>query len=190
MDLETLLEQKNNVFNHIFYEFEMYYDTFHALEKCVNFDECNLLDKQFCKNVLIESHATHLRNMIRFFSGQDGINANNVLVSNPIHCISNWDKKTIIVNNAISHLSEARVKESTGAENLTIKLDGLIRGEYPHMVERIKTFLDTLEDGSMIVNKYSLDFDSSTIRQQYQTLKELYNREIICILVPETVTTC
>ena len=61
MDIKSLLEQKNNVYDHIFYEFSMYYSSFSALLSVAICDETKLPDKQFWMNVLLESHATHLR---------------------------------------------------------------------------------------------------------------------------------
>ena len=75
IDLKPLLEQKNNGFDHVFYEFSMYSSSFNALLSVAICDETKLPDKQFWMNVLLESHATHLRNLIHFFSGKDSINA-------------------------------------------------------------------------------------------------------------------
>lgn len=41
------------------------------------------LTNNFWMNVLLESHATHLRNLIHFFSGKDSISATTVLRENP-----------------------------------------------------------------------------------------------------------
>ena len=57
-----------------FYEFSMYSSSFNALLSVAICDETKLPDKQFWMNVLLESHATHLRNLIHFFSGKDSIN--------------------------------------------------------------------------------------------------------------------
>lgn len=44
MDIKSLLEQKNNVYDHIFYEFSMYYSSFSALLSVAICDETKLPD--------------------------------------------------------------------------------------------------------------------------------------------------
>ena len=55
MDIKSLLEQKNNVFDHIFYEFNMYDNSFSKLFSIAICDETKMPDKQFWMNVLLET---------------------------------------------------------------------------------------------------------------------------------------
>ena len=174
MDIKSLLEQKNNVYDHIFYEFSMYYSSFSALLSVAICDETKLPDKQFWMNVLLESHATHLRNLIHFFSGKDSISATTVLRENPHLGISDADGKCKIIDQAISHITIERVTSATGSNSLTKRMDDLIKKMYPEMRLRIARYLQILSDESKIEEQYLSEFKTETIQKQYKGLSELF----------------
>ena len=174
MDIKSLLEQKNNVYDHIFYEFSMYYSSFSALLSVVISDETRLLNKQFWMNVLLESHATHLRNLIHFFSGKDSISAITVLRETPHFGISDADRKCKIIDQAISHITIERVTSATGSNSLTKRMNDLIMNMYPEIHSRIASYLQVLSDESMIKEQYISEFKSETIQKQYKELSELF----------------
>jgi hypothetical protein len=174
IDLKSLLEQKNNVYDHIFYEFSMYNNSFSALLSVVNCDETQLPDKQFWMNVLLESHATHLRNLIHFFSGKDSISAITVLRENPHLGISDADGKCKIIDQAISHITIERVTSATGNNSLTKRIDDLIKRMYPEMCSRIAKYLQLLSDESKINEQYMSEFKTNEIQIAYQELSKLF----------------
>ena len=173
-DLISLITQKNNTFEHIFYEMSMYYQSFTMLKKMAALDESDLPDKQFWINVLLESHGTHLRNLIHFFSGKDSINAKTVLVDNPKLGISEADKKTKIIDQAISHLTVERVDPSMDQNNITVRMSELINGMFPEICERIGKYLEILSVDSVIEEQYLPEFSTMKIQKQYRELTDVF----------------
>ncbi len=174
LDENTLLEQKNNVYEHIFYEFIMYHTTFSYLMRVVGCKNTRILDNQFWINVLLESHVTHLRNLIHFFSGKDSINATTVLKENPRLGISDADKKCKIIDLANSHITTERAETASGSNNLTKRMDNLIKTMYPEMCFRIAQYLQILSYESKIKDKYIADFESQAVQKQYKELLEIF----------------
>lgn len=174
VDWISLITQKNNIFEHIFYEMSMYYQSFIMLKKTIVLDDSNRPDKQFWINVLLESHATHLRNLIHFFSGKDSINARTVLIDNPKLGISEADKKAKIIDQAISHLTVERVDSSIGKNNITVRMNELINDMYPEICERIGKYLEILSADSAIEEQYLSEFCSMEIQKQYRELTDVF----------------
>lgn len=172
--LVSLITQKNNTFHHIFYEMDMYYNSFIMLQTISAIDERVLPTKQFWINVLLESHATHLRNLIHFFSGKDSINATTVLVDNPRLGIPDADKKTKIIDQAISHLTVERVDSSMDMNNITVRMSELIIGMYPDICDRIRKYLEKLSGDSEIKVQYLLEFSATEIQKHYHELKDVF----------------
>ena len=67
MELQELLKKKRNIFNHLLYEFQMYLETYLRLWNHIH--EQNHDD--ILKNIILESHAVHLRNLIEFFNREN-----------------------------------------------------------------------------------------------------------------------
>jgi|GEM_PF-4789025 len=174
LDLISLITQKNNIFEHIFYEISMYYQSFVMLQKTIALDESNQPDKQFWINVLLESHATHLRNLIHFFSGKDSINVRTVLIDNPKLGISEADKKAKIIDKAISHLTVERIDSSMDKNNITVRMSELINDMFPRICERIRKYLEILSADSAIEEQYLLEFRSMEIQKQYRELTDVF----------------
>lgn len=143
----------------------MYYQSFIMLKKMMLLDESNLSDKQFGINVLLESHATHLRNLIHFFCGKDSINARTVLIDNPKLGISEADKKTKIIDQAISHLTVERVDSSMDKNNITVRMNELINDMFHGICERIGKYLEILSADAAIEEKYLPEFSAMEIQK-------------------------
>ena len=95
MNLLVLLDKKKNLFEHLFYEFEMYLKTYAELVTMSPDQE----DADFKKNVLLESHAVHLRNLIEFFNCEKNcLNMDTVFIG--YHDLS-FDDSLIKANNNI-----------------------------------------------------------------------------------------
>lgn len=174
MDINSLLESKKNIFDHVLYEFEMYYYSYKNLILINSISEEECSDRWFLKNAIYESHSVHLRNLLHFFSARDSININTVLANNTIPMISNWDKKTKIIDKTISHISIERTWEEFENSNLTLGMDSLIKDEYLQISHRIFLFLEQLSDKNNINSSYVSDFEKRDIQQRFIKLKKLY----------------
>ena len=172
-DISLLLE-KNNTFHHIFYEFDMYYKSFVVLKEIASLNDIVLPNRQFWINVLIESHATHLRNLIHFFSGKDSINDKTVLIDNPKLGISDADEKTKIIDQAISHLTQERVDASLGRTNITIRMSELRNSMFPEICKRIQKYLEILSSYPSVKEEYLSDFLEPKIQKKYNELVGLF----------------
>ena len=170
VNLDDLTNQKNNIFEHVFYEFSMYHHTFFFLKRVIASDSTVFSDKQFWINVLLESHATHLRNLIHFFSSKDSMNGSTILKTNPKLGFSDDGKKTRIINHAISHMDIERVDASTGTDNLTVQINELINSMYPEICSRIRKYLNELSNASSINDKYISEFYTPEIQERYKEL--------------------
>jgi len=184
MDIKSLLESKKNIFDHVFYEFEMYYYSYKHLILINTISEEKCSDRWFLKNAIYESHSVHLRNLLHFFSARGTININTVLKTNSEHGISEWDKKTQLINKAISHIAIERTWEEFETSNLTLKMDNLIKEEFPQISHKVFLFLEQLSDKNNIDSTYVSDFEKENIQQRYINLKKLYaplpnNHEIL-----------
>ena len=111
---EHMYEMKKNIFDHILYEFEMYLYTYKELQNDIEQDK---------RNVLLESHAIHLRNLIEFFNRERDCITTKTIFSDDVDLsfhFSENDKKPI--NKAIEHLTMERVTKWNTEEDLTIQL--------------------------------------------------------------------
>ena len=143
MDLVDLLSEKSNLFDHIFYEFEMYIQTYRSLPRCRLGTDYN----QIMHNALLESHAVHLRNLIELFNGgKDCITTNIIFIG--AHDFSFDDteiqaKQT--VNKTTEHLTKERVTWNQTEKDLTIRINYVIQKMYGEIiVPRIKDCIELL----------------------------------------------
>lgn len=175
-DLISLIAQKNNIFDHIFYEMEMYHHTHIKLIEMIAINEGDMSDKQFWINVLLESHAVHLRNLIEFFSnkGEDTIKAKTVLVNIPQLGIHNPDEKMKIISRAISHLTEYRVDSSMDMNKITMEMNKVRIESYPDICNRIGKYLEILADDSAIKEQYMPEFNTMEIQKRYRNLTAIF----------------
>ena len=160
---------KDNIFAHIFYEFRMYIDTYNAfgyLEETINRIKVDdgfktpFLDYTFFNNILIESHATHLRNLIYFFTSKKGnINLSTVFVTIPQIGISDpHDKMSKLISQALSHLTEDRYKSTyaiKGVEkDLPEALIDLINEMHPVIYGKITDYVRILSNGDTVKDEF------------------------------------
>ena len=179
---------KDNIFAHIFYEFRMYIDTYIAfsyLEETINRINVDddfkspFLDYRFCNDILIESHATHLRNMIYFFkSKKKSINCSTVFDINPQIGISDpHDKKSKLISQALSHLTEDRYKSTyniNGVEkDLSDALIDIINEMYPVIYGKIAEYVRILSNGDTVKDEFKEKL--SCYRPKIEAFKRNYN---------------
>ena len=156
----------------------MYLETYSALIEVIN-KEINASNDEkyklvFKRNVLIESHAVHLRNLIEFFNRD-----NNCLTTETIftgnHDLS-FDDSTILakqtINKAIDHLTEQRYKWNQTSNDLTIRFDNIIHVMYKNIiVDRIKKCVTLLLNNTDVKQEHLLSLHDADIQKRLQVLK-------------------
>ena len=120
-----LLKRKNNIFDHVLYEFWMYHESYNILQKLFVKDD---YDSLVLRNASIESHAVHLRNLIEFFSCENGCISIKTIFNEyqdlALPMLPKCYKQSI--NKAIDHLTEERYKWNQDERNLTMQLSNTI----------------------------------------------------------------
>ncbi len=158
-------ESKQNIFEHIFYEFDMYEATYlvlaHIDEVLAHISADNkeygwVLEKQFFLNTLLESHGTHLRILIRFFSKVDSVNCATVFIKDPMFEVENWKDKSNKISQALSHIT----KERHETQNLSGEFINIVNNEYQNIHENIEKFKALLLDEKNIKDEYRKDLYS------------------------------
>lgn len=170
MTRNDIIKNKSNVFDHILYEFEMYIQTFNELVKLFQQDSEN----QFMENVLLESHAVHLRNLIEFFNCEKNcITTATVFVGE--HDLSYDDtsiKAKQTVSKTIDHLTKERYTWNQTENDLTIRYNDVIQEMYnKYMVFRIQSCVDLMIKGTDVQPRFLADLHDSGIQQRLLQLK-------------------
>ncbi len=169
MILLDLLEKKKNLFEHLFYEFEMYLKTYSELVTV----SPNQEDADFKRNVLLESHAVHLRNLIEFFNCEKNcLNMDTVFTGN--HDLS-FDDSSIkakqTINKTIDHLTKERYTWNQTEQDLTIRFNAVIHLMYNHyIVSRIKSCISLLANNTDINPDACSDLQDPSIQARLQNL--------------------
>lgn len=128
MDSNSLHDLKSNIFDHLLYEFEMYFFTYRKLRRLSQRGGYD----QFMINVLCESHAVHLRNIIEFFNqDKDCITTKDIFVG---ELDFSFDDSTIkakqTINKAIDHLTKQRYTWNRTSKDLTDRFNDVITKMY------------------------------------------------------------
>lgn len=107
---------KENVFNHVFYEFQMYLFTYYFI-----YPNCLI------KNITIESHLTHLRNVAAFFDDRNKNRSGYVVYSDYINSADlGIDKQTAdnvqrYVSQSVSHITKDRHESDLTSKTIPLK---------------------------------------------------------------------
>lgn len=160
MDMKELLDRKSNLFDHLLYEFEMYLITYFSL--CDN-DQSN---SAFKRNVLIESHAVHLRNLIEFFNCEKNcLTMKSVFVGD--HDLS-FDDSTMkakqTISKAIDHLTEERYTWNQTEKDLTIRFNDVIPQMYGIICVRVRECIDLLLNNTDVKQVVQSDLQDESIQ--------------------------
>lgn len=152
------INQKAYVLDNVFYEFGMYLITYHEL----NIQSFSI--NQLIKNLLIESHQIHLRNLMDFFYSVrvtvDCMVVDDIL-KNYAHLPKNkefWMSKNLI-NESITHLTykrippEYRIPADMGYD-LTWKTQKSVHSIFPIIRKKIRNFLRKLKDENIADTPY------------------------------------
>ncbi len=167
---------KSNLFDHIFYEIEMYLVTHNYLESG-NFYICDgkkqEYDKQLALNLVLEGHQHYARNLIEFFTTKkrnkyDDLRYTDIL--NNYTELTEYDTgkdkgvfidKNIgpiweILNKGVSHMTAYRTKVGL-SEMIWKAFDKLYKGDkqtgFVGLPEKISNFLSLLELDNLKENK-------------------------------------
>ena len=165
----TLFDRKKNIFDHIFYEIEMFLYTFSDS----NIKNLNV----YLKNAVMESNRIHLRNLFDFFRKEkryvDDIILCDILSNadtiNKIENVEDKHKDLVkdckkAINKLTAHLSHLRVEKSEDfMKNFYPELDNSI-------IENIRIFFDALEKSEM-KEEYKKDFENADIQKRFNALK-------------------
>lgn len=143
LELSDLLSLKSNIFDHVLYEFEMYLQTYGVVYGML----VGTSHGQFEKNVFLESHAVHLRNLIEFFNRErDCITTDTVFVGE--HDLSFDDsalKAKQTVSKTIDHLTKERYTWNQTEKDLTIRYSDVIHEMFrSYIVFRIRDCVELL----------------------------------------------
>ena len=124
MEVQELLDQKGNLFDHVLYEFEMYIYTYYKISD----NTVARKSDQATYNALLESHAIHLRNLIEFFNCEKDCISMKTLFEKVVDTSfdDNQYQAKKIVNKAISHLTKERYTWNKTANDLTVHYSNLI----------------------------------------------------------------
>lgn len=119
MGFKELLERKSNIFEHVLYEFQMYFETYFRLHTYCQEENIDYISK----DIVLESHAVHLRNLIEFFNqDKNCITTETIFFGN--HDLS-FDDTTIkakqIISKAIDHLTKERYTWINTDGDLTVR---------------------------------------------------------------------
>lgn len=183
----THIKIKENIFEHIFYEMNMYMSTYMELHR---FWTRGITPCQYRYNTVIESHCVHLRNLIEFFNPDNSkqihdehknkeqkqedknIVYTHVLVTN-CRFTYNDEKYKIkqLINKSVNHLSLKRFAwENNPGKSLSERQMKDIPRVFPLICRRIKYFLLLLENNN-IKEKYKSDFANPQIQEILAVLR-------------------
>lgn len=184
--LDEVLEQKKNIFDHIFYEMEMFLYTEILLTNIdtidLSYDSCIISKKEERKqvliNILIVSNFTHIRNLLYFFSPvgkQDDIICSNIL-KNPYCAELNFDNKSYDyieakehVNKTVSHLTEVRLLPKS-----TIESYNILKPIKLALLEKIRVFISLSPQA--VKEEYMAQYNTSQTLELMQIIKNLLNK--------------
>lgn len=173
MGLQELLVNKNNIFEHLLYEFRMYLETYSRL--CNHIREKN--SDSILKNMILESHAVHLRNLIEFFNREkECITTETIFLSN--HNLMYDDSKMKakqIVNKTVDHLTKERYTWNQTEKDLTVRYAMVINQLFPELASRIIKCVDLLLQETDVRSEYMNDLHNNKIQQDLQQLASICN---------------
>ncbi len=179
MSLQELLVNKNNIFEHLLYEFRMYLETYARLRKHIH--EKN--GDSILKNMILESHAVHLRNLIEFFNREkDCITTETIFLSD--HNLMYDDSKMKakqIVNKTVDHLTKERYTWNQTEKDLTVRYATVVHYVFPEIASRIIQCVDLLSQETDIRPEYTDDLHGEKIQQDLRQLASICNiiREVV-----------
>ena len=176
MDLQDLLEQKSNIFDHVLYEFEMYIETYYKL--CENAFVRKV--DQVTYNAILESHAIHLRNLIDFFNSERDCISVKTVFEEPDDKSFNDSKYKAkqTVNKAINHLTKERLTWNQTEDDLTLRYSQLISPMFNRvMLPRIAYSVNLLIAGQKIKKEYRDMCKDADIQQRLLSLKMVSDKQ-------------
>lgn len=148
---------KNNIFEHVLYEMQMYHFTY---QKLLTYKNSNAWEEQVLFNAFWDSHLLHLRNLIDFFNNEEHcINVNFLLNSGNdsfrVPNDSNENKR--IINKSCDHLTKERFEIS----DLHIRQLKLVNTMYPIVSEQIRQWLNYIQSTNDLKTDFIINREDS-----------------------------
>lgn len=160
------MNPKELVFEHILYEFEMYFGTASLFRRNI---KCSDVDPVLLHNMMLESHQLHLRNLIEFFCNDN----NSIKMSDILTVDFRLDRKPLehaysTVCQAVDHLSPTRA-----TKDLSSACSKAIIESFPIIVAKINEFLDVISDPNNVQPKHHAELSTEYIIRRIDKLKAI-----------------
>lgn len=154
---KMMFDRKTNIFEHVFYEFDMYLYTYQRIIEIGKYREEESFNQNEY-NMAWDAHFLHLRNLIEFFNDEKNcISAQDILCCEyDLKVNSEWEyygetmtfKK--VINKTVDHLTMERLEGKVWAEKQLFTIDQMIK----IIPQRILTFLELTDCLDNVVQKY------------------------------------
>jgi len=174
-DIKKLFDRKKNIFDHIFYEIEMFLYTFSDS----NIKNLNV----YLKNAVMESNRIHLRNLFDFFRKEKRYDDDIIisdLISNAgtLRKIENVEDKfknlvkecKEVIDKLTAHLTLKRINKS---KDFMEKCNP--KEYFDSIIENLRIFFDALEKNEM-KEEYKKDFENADIQKRFNALKNYMSK--------------
>ena len=172
MEFQELLERKSNIFDHVLYEFQMYFETYFRLHAyCI---EKNI--DYISKDIVLESHAVHLRNLIEFFNRDKNCITTETLFYGD-HDLSFDDtaiKAKQIISKTIDHLTKERYTWINTDSDLTVRGAFLPSTMFKNYIaSRIIKCVDLLLQETDVRPEFINDLHDSNIQRRLKKISAI-----------------
>lgn len=159
---------KCNIFEHVFYEMQMY---LYSLYKLSMFEQLEI-NTQLEYNLVWDTHFLHIRNLLDFFNCEsDSITVDTILVNKKDFTISQEEfKYKQVINKTVDHLTIERVKKANKMSNLQLKV---IKDMSIVIPERIRIFLDLLDDYENVKTEYKAHLSNEEIQELKKSIRTM-----------------
>lgn len=163
-----MYEHKKNIFDHILYEIEMYIATYKMLFNYA------LLEDKLLNNMVLESHAIHLRNLIEFFNCEKNcITTETIFLGSQDFTFVDLMNAKKTINKTIEHLTLERVKWYNTEKDLTKNFSLCINLMFESiMMPRIQRFIDLLMQENTVKERYKCEINEDFIQRRLNHLNE------------------
>lgn len=175
MELQEMQERKSNIFDHVLYEFQMYFETYFRLKLLCMKQNVDIISK----NIVLESHAVHLRNLIEFFNRDiNCITTDTIFIGN--HDLS-YDDSQIqakqVINKAIDHLTKERYTWIKTGNDLTVRGAFLPSTMFTYYIaSRIIKCIDLLIQETDVRSEFMDDLYDESIQRRLKNLSDICNK--------------
>lgn len=175
VQMESLLYARKNIFEHIFYEMDMFYETrFYLLT--------HKYKSSLEHNMAVESHSVHLRNLIEFFGTSSKyitsatilLNVEGLSLNTKVE-LAGGINAFAIPSQITSHLTHYRCNNDAYQ-----KSNAVVNAMFPRISENIMKFIELIAIPDNVCQKYSDQLNENQVDIQIVKIKSLHNWFIQC----------